>query len=50
MSQIQQFEPSSATSKCKGVCSMCNVVRQLHMRDGTVHLHGPRGSRLSWFK
>ena len=45
MSQIQQLESSSARSKCKGVCSVCNAVSQLHISDGTVHLHGLRGSR-----
>lgn len=37
--------------KARGVCSRCLAVRQLHLRDGSVHLRGPRnnpcpGSRL----
>lgn len=30
--------------KASGVCSRCLSVRQLHLRDGTVHQHGPRNS------
>src|SRR5688572_10778191 len=31
-------------NKASGVCSRCLAVRQLHLKDGTVHLHGPRNS------
>src|SRR6218665_3536097 len=39
------------TAKASGVCSLCLSVRQLHKRDGYVHVHGFRndpckGSRL----
>src|SRR6218665_3625618 len=39
------------TAKASGVCSLCLSVRQLHKRDGYVHVHGfindpCRGSRL----
>ena len=28
-------------NKSSGVCSVCLATRQLHLRDGTVHRHGP---------
>src|SRR6218665_286997 len=39
------------TAKASGVCSLCLSVRQLHKRDGYVHVHGFKndpfkGSRL----
>src|SRR6218665_1173399 len=30
------------TAKASGVCSLCLSVRQLHKRDGHVHVHGFR--------
>jgi len=28
--------------RTSGSCSVCHATRQLHLRDGTVHRHGPR--------
>src|ERR1043165_8193717 len=37
--------PSQAkATKASGVCSHCLSSRQLHLRDGRVHQHGPRSS------
>jgi hypothetical protein len=33
---------NKASGKSNGTCSVCFVKRQLHLKDGTVHLHGPR--------
>jgi len=33
---------SQTANKSNGVCSVCLATRQLHLRDGTVHRHGPR--------
>ena len=33
---------SQTANKANGVCSVCHATRQLHMKDGTVHRHGPR--------
>ena len=35
-----------ANKKC-GTCRVCFATRQLHMKDGTVHSHGPRGKPCS---
>ena len=35
-----------ANKKC-GVCRVCFATRQLHMKDGTVHNHGPRSKLCS---
>jgi hypothetical protein len=42
MSSVQQWPLSQEMNKKSGVCSVCFATRQLHIRDGTVHLHGPR--------
>ena len=47
----QSQQTTERPSKASGACSRCLAIRQLHFRDGTVHLHGPRnnpcpGSRL----
>ena len=42
MSQTRQWTLSQAANKDNGVCSVCHVVRQLHIKDGTIHRHGPR--------
>jgi Reverse transcriptase (RNA-dependent DNA polymerase) len=34
--------PDHKPKKAQGICSVCHSVRQLHNKDGTVHLHGPR--------
>jgi len=35
---------SQNARKDSGECSVCHAVRQLHLKDGTVHLHGSRNS------
>jgi len=39
MSQVWPL--SQLANKSNGTCSFCLVTRQLHLRDGTVHKHGP---------
>jgi len=39
MSQTRHWPLSR---KSNGVCSVCRATRQLHLKDGTVHKHGPR--------
>ena len=42
---MSQWWPlSQEANKSSGTCSVCLAVRQLHLRDGTVHKHGPRGN------
>ena len=31
-------------SKSSGQCSVCKATRQLHLRDGLIHVHGPRNN------
>ena len=38
----QSWPVSQNTNKQKGICSVCKAVRQLHLKDNTIHLHGPR--------
>ena len=38
----QSWPLSQNKNKQKGVCNFCKLVRQLHLIDGTIHLHGPR--------
>ena len=38
----QSWPLSAEANKKKGVCSVCFATRQLHLKDGTVHKHGPR--------
>jgi len=33
---------SQSVNKSKGACSFCLATRQVHLRDGTIHKHGPR--------
>ena len=33
---------SQTANKSNVICSICLATRQLHLRDGTVHRHGPR--------
>ena len=40
----QSWPLSQDANKANGVCSVCLATRQLHLRDGTVHRHGPRDS------
>lgn len=42
MPQTRSWQLSQDANKSSGVCSVCHVTRQLHLRDGTVHNHGPR--------
>ena len=35
---------SHSANKASGACSCCQTVRQLHIKDGTVHSHGPRNN------
>ena len=45
MSQSHWWPLSQNANKSNGVCSVCHATFQLHLRDGTVHLHGPRDYR-----
>ena len=38
---------SQEVNKKCGTCRVCLATRQLHIRDGTVHNHGPRGKLCS---
>ena len=38
----QSWPLSQEANKSSGVCRVCLAARQLHLRDGTVHRHGPR--------
>jgi len=40
----QTWPLSQEANKSSGTCSVCLATRQLHIRDGTVHRHGPRNS------
>ena len=42
MSQARSWPLSQEANKASGVCSECRATRQLHLKDGTVHRHGPR--------
>ena len=44
MSQFQSWPLSQDANKSSGTCSVCLAVRQLHLKDGTVHKHGPRSN------
>lgn len=33
--------------KTQGACSVCPSIRQLHVKDGSVDLHGPRSNQCS---
>jgi len=45
MPHPQTWHLSQDASKASGECFVCHAVRQLHLKDGTVHLHGSRNSR-----
>ena len=45
MAHRQNWPISQDAGKAKGVCSVCLEVRQLLLKDGTVHQHGPRSNR-----
>ena len=40
----QHWPLSQDCSKCSGQCSVCKATRQLHLRDGLIHVHGPRNN------
>src|ERR1043165_2442092 len=42
--QCTSSQTSQISLKASGVCSVCGVIRQLHVKDGRVHLHGPRNN------
>lgn len=42
MSREQHWPISQEANKASGICSVCHATRQLHLKDGTVHFHGPR--------
>ena len=42
MSQSQPWPLSQKAAKQSGVCSICFATRQIHVKDGTLHQHGPR--------
>src|SRR5664279_4300045 len=44
MSHSQTWHLSQETNKASGACSVCFAIRQLHLKDGTVHNHGPRNN------
>ena len=44
MSQSHWWPLSQKANKSNGVCSVCHATFQLHLRDGTVHRHGPMDS------
>jgi Reverse transcriptase (RNA-dependent DNA polymerase) len=33
---------SQSINKKSGICSVCKAIRQIHLKNGTIHLHGPR--------
>ena len=45
MSQKQSWALSQDANKASGTCSCCRATGQLHLKDGTLHLHGPRKNR-----
>ena len=42
---MQSWPLPQDANKPSGTCSCCFAVRQLHLKDNTVHLHGPRSRR-----
>jgi len=43
----QSWPLSQDANKSSGTCSVCLATRQLHLRDGTIHRHGPRSAPCS---
>lgn len=41
----QTWALSQEANKASGICSSCHAVRQIHLKNGTIHQHGPRKSR-----
>ena len=44
MSQSRHWSVSQSANKASDVCSCCQAVRQLNIKDGTGHSHGPRNN------
>jgi hypothetical protein len=42
MSQSQPWPLSQKAAKSSGVCSIRFATHQIHLKDGALHLHGPR--------
>jgi hypothetical protein len=42
MSESRPWPLSQKAAKQSGICSVCFATRQLHVKDGTIHQHGPR--------
>lgn len=40
----QTWPLSQDAHKSSGTCSVCHAVRQIHLKNGTVHRHGPRSN------
>jgi hypothetical protein len=38
----QSWPLSQSANKRNGTCSVCLAQRQLHLSNGTIHMHGPR--------
>jgi hypothetical protein len=47
MAHRQAWPLSQDAHKSSGVCSSCHAVRQLHIKNGTIHRHGPRSNPCS---
>ena len=47
MSNVHRWPLSQTANKAQGTCCVCFQVHQLHLKDNTLHLHGPRTSRCS---
>lgn len=47
MSGNHRWPLSQAANEAQGTCCTCFQVHQLHLKDNTVHSHGPRTSRCS---
>ena len=45
MSHKQSWSLSQGANKSSGICSCCRATGQLHLKDGTMHQHGPRKNR-----
>lgn len=40
----QTWPLSQDAHKSSGTCSVCHAIRQIHIKDGTIHRHGPRNN------
>ena len=46
-SHRQTWPLSQDAHKSSGICSECHAVRQIHLKSGTIHRHGPRNNPCS---